>query len=474
MFLGVDLGTGSVKALLLDEKGRVLSEASEPYDVHADQLGWAETQPDDWWQATCKAVQSCCKDQQVKAIGLSGQMHGTVLCNANGEALRPAILWADTRSSAQLRHFHKLPAKQKASLANPIVTGMMGSSLLWLKENEFDMYQQARWAVQPKDWLRFKLTETLNTDPSDASATLLYDLQKDAWAFDIVQSLGLRTDFLAPIKSSSEVAGYLSKEAAEQLGLGVGIPVATGGADAACSAFGSDLRQEGQVQINMGTAMQIFAIRDTPQADTQLRTHLYRTVENNYYAMAAMGNAGIAFEWVRRILGVTWQDMYKEAFNKPAGSEGLLFLPYLTGERTPHLNPNAKGTWHGLTLKHERGHLIRAVFEGIAFALKDGLSALEETGVKATRLRLTGGGTQEAKWQQLLADVLQKPLYAAKVSSASAKGAALLAAKASGHIVKPSIQEPQLVAEPQANDELERGYLEFRDLYVRLYKEAEG
>ncbi len=467
MFLGIDLGTSSVKALLLSEEGFVTKEASEPYAVNAVQLGWAESNPQDWWQATCKAVKTICKNNPPQAISFSGQMHGTVLSNAQGQAIRPAILWADTRSSIQLKQFERLALPQRLALANPVVVGMMGSSLLWLKEHEPDAYKQARWAVQPKDWLRFQCTHEMLTEPSDASATLLYNLIEDDWAFDSAEALGLRKDLLAPLKASSEIAGFLRKQAAEELGLAEGLAVITGGADAACSAFGSDLREAGQAQINIGTAMQIFAIRDTPEADKDLKTHLYRTVETNYYAMAAMQNAGIAFEWVRKILGLSWPEMYQEAFSI-SSTEGLLFLPYLTGERTPHMNPDAKGTWHGLSLKHERKHLIRASFEGIAFALRAGLNALEDTGIQASSLRLAGGGTNEPAWQQLLADSLTKDLYQVNVPSASAKGAAVLAAKGLGKEI-PQTQSPCLVAQAQPNEELERRYADFSALYQKLY-----
>ena len=351
---------------------------------------------------------------------------------------------------------------------------MAGPSLLWLEENEPEIYKAARWALQPKDWVRFKLTGEANAEPSDASATLLYDLEKDSWSKEVVEQLSLRFDLLAPLIKSSQIAGQLTDEAARDLGLAPSILVAAGGGDAACSAFGSGLTEEGQAQINIGTAMQIFAIRKTPTVDPSLRTHLYRTVQDDYYAMAAMQNAGIALEWVRRTLSMTWNDMYAEAFSVPAGSEGLLFLPYLTGERTPHLDPNATGTWHGMTLKHGRGHLARAAFEGVAFALKDGLKALIDTGINPESLRLAGGGTARQEWQQLLADVLEKPLYAVSVPSASAKGAALLANLALGSSHASAHPEPKLIAVPNANEQLLDAYGRFRNLYPALKGKTQG
>ena len=472
MFLGIDLGTGSVKALLLDNKGSVLHKTSQSYDVHSPHLGWAESNPEDWWQATCKAVKACMLDfptDELQSIGFSGQMHGTVLCDNNMQVVRPAVLWADTRSTPQLERYNSLSPNHKQRLANPVATGMMGASLLWLKENETENYNQAHWALLPKDWLRYQFTGEVHTDPSDASGTLLYDLLADDWAFEIVKSLGLRGDLLAPIVGSSSVAGHLTPSAATALDLQKGIPIAAGGADAACSAYGNSLTNAGQVQINIGTAMQIFAIQDKPTSSNNPNTHLYRTVESNYYAMAAMQNAGIAFEWLRKTLDLTWEEMYEAAATAPSGSEGLLFLPYLTGERTPHLNSEAKGTWHGLTLKHKRNHLVRSVFEGIGFALKDGMIALEQTGISSDSLCLAGGGTTEPLWQQLLADVLQKPLYEIESSSASAKGAARLAAKAVGTTFDNFTKEPKLVAEPKESEALDEAFTKFQNLYRLLY-----
>ena len=471
MFLGIDLGTGSVKALVLDGTGQVAAEAVSPYQVTSPHPGWAETPPADWWRAVCEAVLKLPEKvrREVETVGLSGQMHGVVLCQEDGTPLRPAILWADARSKPQLALYEKLSDKLRRSLANPVTVGMAGPSLLWLKETEPDLYNSATWALQPKDWLRLRLTGDANAEPSDASATLLYSLELDSWSEEVVTSLRLRSDLLAPLVGSSQLAGTLTPQAAGDLGLSPNIPVAAGGGDAACSAFGSGLVRAGQAQVNIGTAMQIFAVRDESQVDASLRTHLYRTVLANTYAMAAMQNAGLALEWVRALLTLSWDEMYALAFTCPAGCEGLTFLPYLTGERTPHLEPAARGAWHGLTLKHGRAHLARAAFEGVAFALKDGLVALNDTGIDPDGLRLAGGGTSRPKWRQLLADVLNKPLYAVSVPSASAKGAALLAGVAMGRFTVGETADfspaPALVAEPAPDERLTAAYERFRRLY---------
>jgi xylulokinase len=472
MLLGIDLGTSSVKALLLNKDGTVISEASANYPVLSPHAGWAETNPDAWWQATVQAVKQAVGQHanEVKSIGFSGQMHGAVLCDQTGKPLRNAILWADTRSTKELEIYRALPITLQQKLANPFATGMAGVSLLWVRKYEPEVYKNARWVLQPKDWLRYKFTGGFHAEPSDASATLLYDLTTDIWAYDIIEHLELRSDWLPELIPSTQTLGSVTPEAAAELGLNPKAQVAAGSGDAAASALGSALISEGDMQINIGTAMQIFAIRDKAVVDPSLRTHLYRSSLSNYYAMAAMQNAGIALEWVRKILGMTWDDMYAKAF--AVNSESITFLPYLTGERTPHLDPNIRGLWYGLGLNHEPGHLAKAAFEGVAFALKDGLRALEDTGIRASSLRLAGGGTLHASWRQLLADVLEKPLDAVSVSSSSARGAALLAGLSINAFTPDDIvtftPKPERVVEPNSVDGLEDTYQRFIRLYSKV------
>ena len=472
MLLGLDLGTGSLKAVLLNQNG-LIAEASRAYTVHAPQPGWAESNPNDWWNAAQAATLELGHGNEITAIGFSGQMHGVVLSDSKGQVLRHAILWADTRSKYELETYKKLSPQILQRLANPPVTGMAGMGLLWLKHHEPALLKSARWAFQPKDWLRYQLTGQALTDPSDASGTLLYDLGRDTWALDVMDVLGLPQTLLAPLRGSSQIAGALSSAAANQLGLRAGIPVATGGGDTPTAMFGSGLLTPGAVQLSIGSGAQIVAPRDAAVIDTSLRTHLYRAVTpNGWYAMAAMQNAGLALEWVRAMLGLDWETAYLEAFAPDVNTDGLSFLPYLMGERTPHLNADARGAWVGLALSHSRGHLMRAAFEGVAFAIRDGFEALLETGIEAPALRLAGGGTRVQTWRQLLADTLQRPLYTSEISSASARGAALLAGVASA--VFSSCEDtlgfspiPGLVAEPQAN--LEEAFARFQSLYPRIH-----
>jgi sugar (pentulose or hexulose) kinase len=316
VLLGLDLGTSSAKALLLDEDGYAVGEGSASYPVRSSHPGWAETSPGHWWRAVVEATKNAvgARGAQVAALGLSGQMHGVVLTDDRGSPLRSAILWADARSTEQLAAYRRLDEGARRRLANPPAVGMAGPSLLWLRDHEPDVYTSARWALQPKDWLRLRLTGEVFAEPSDASATLLYDLRSDSWDHPVVETLGLRPDLLAPLVASANAAGTLRKEAAEHLGLRAGLPVAAGAADTAAAQLGGGLLRPGPVQLTVGTGAQIVAPKSSPEPDPHGRTHLYRAaVPDLWYAMSAIQNAGLALEWARGVLGVSWEEVYEEA-----------------------------------------------------------------------------------------------------------------------------------------------------------------
>jgi xylulokinase len=484
MLLGLDLGTSSVKALLMTEDGAVLGEGSASYAVRAPRPGWAESAPEDWWGAVLQAAGAAVgrRGAEVTALGLSGQMHGVVLVDEAGLPLRPAVIWADARSGAELAAYRRLDEDLGRRLANPPAVGMAGPSQLWLRDHEPDAYTSARWALQPKDWLRMRMTGEVATEPSDASATLLYDLPADGWSGAVVEELGLRTELLAPIVPSARVAGTLEKEAAGDLGLREGLPVAAGAADTAAAMLGTGLLRPGPVQLTVGTGGQVVSPKRVPESDPHGRTHLYRAaLPGLWYSMAAIQNAGLALEWVRNVLGVSWKDVYEEAFAVPQGSGGVTFLPYLSGERTPRFDPGARGAWTGLGLDHTRGHLLRAALEGVAFALREALEALEDQGITAPELRLAGGGTggdSGGPWRRLLADVLGRPLWLLpdEISSvASARGAAFLAGLASGVYPSPEdtlplTPEPESVVRP-GEPAYETAYERYKKLYPKLYAE---
>ncbi|HEY8679396.1 MAG TPA: xylulokinase [Candidatus Dormibacteraeota bacterium] len=478
MFLGLDLGTSSAKALLLDVDGSIIGTGSAGYPVHSPRPGWAESDPQAWWAAVASAVGEATRGHalEVAAIGLAGQMHGVVISDEAGHPLRPAIIWADARSHKQVEAYRALRPDLQRTLANPPSTGMAGPTLLWLRDHERHLYRQTRAALQPKDWVRLRLTGEVATEPSDASATLLYDLGADYWAKDVLEELDLRLDFLAPIRESTEICGVVTTEAAAQLGIRHNVPVVGGAGDTAAAALSGGLLDPGLVQLTIGTGGQIVAPRDRLLIDRTARTHIYRAAApDRWYAMAAIQNAGLALEWVRVTLDASWDDLYAEAFTAPAGADGLTFLPYLSGERTPHFDPTARGAWVGLRLTHARAHLFRAALEGVAFALRQALDALLATGIRADGLRLEGGGTLEPRWRQLLADVLERPLFSTATPAASARGAALLAGIGFGAWPGPAqvaalAATAELVASPQpdAVAVYRDGYQRYRELYLPI------
>lgn len=433
--LGIDVGTSSVKALVLDAQGHTLSVSKAGYEVMAPQPGWAESDPGAWWQATVSAVQEAMAHlphARITVIGLSGQMHGVVPTNKEGQPTRAALLWADTRAEAELKRYQALPPSLLQQLANPLVPGMAGPLLCWLADHEASIYEATHWALQPKDWLRHCLTDSVATDPSDASATLLYDLAGDRWADDVITALGLKRDILAPIVPSGTLAGTLSPRAAGILGLTAGLPVATGAADTAAAALGAGLLTPGPIQLTLGTGAQLVQLCQEPAADLTRRTHLYRAADGaNWYTMAAVQNAGLALNWVRRTLGASWDDLYESATLVAPGTEGLTFLPYLTRERAHHQNLQSSGAFMGMRIDHQREHLLHAALEGVAFGIRVALEALPGAS-QATTLRLAGGGSEHLAWRQMLADILCRELVTVDTLDASARGAALLGGIASG------------------------------------------
>lgn len=452
--LGVDLGTSSVKVVLTDPLGRILDQASEAYPVRRPYPGWAETDPQAWWDAIVSAVARLnTTPGQIAGIGLSGQMHGVVLCTANTTPVRPAVLWSDTRSEAALDLYRRLPMPVQARLGNPITAGMAGPHLAWLRRNEPDVLDRARWALQPKDWVRARLTGQVAAEPSDASGTLLYDVSTQDWDATVIDALEISRSLLAPILLHSGVAaGTLTPTAAADLGLPTGLPVAAGAADTAAAALGTGLLVPGRTQLTIGTGVQIVSIVTGPgthdaaslptapspsassYAPTEAEapvTHLCRdSTPHGWYAMAASITGGHTLDWVRHLLGATWTELYAAADRQPQISDPI-FLPHLVGERTPYLDSRLRGSWTGLGANHTRSDLLYAAVEGVAFATADAFDALPGSDT-VDGLLLAGGGTTSPPLRALLADVLRQPLDAVDVPGASARGAGLLGAIAAG------------------------------------------
>ncbi|MET3817523.1 xylulokinase [Burkholderia sp. PvR073] len=471
--LGIDLGTGSIKLVTLDADGVERAVASEPYALSSPQPGWAEIAPDVWWQALVRAAARlpAAEREQVAAIGFSGQMHGVVLIDAAGQPVRPALLWPDTRAVREA-DAADWPGAGLPVAPNPVAPGMAGPLLRWLAAHEPQALRAARRAVQPKDWLRIALGGEIAADPSDACATALAT-PDGAWDTALIDSLGLSADRFAPVQASSARCGVLAATAAAALGLPAGVPLATGAADTACAALGSGLVAAGDALLTTGSGGQIVVLADRlPPARRGL--HRYRTAAGGgYYTMAAMQNVGIALEAVRGWLGYAgWPAAYDDAFAQPP-SERLCFLPYLTGERSPWMNPDARGGWLGLGLGDTRGAMMRAAFEGVAFALRAGLDAIRDANPAdpVTTLRLAGGGSVDPRWRQLLADALGASLDAVDCPNAATRGAALLAGVAIGHWHEDALRTlapaASPVAAPRDDRALAARHARFVDLYAR-------
>lgn len=434
--LGIDLGTSSVKAAVTDSQATVLAEAARPYPVAHPHQGWSESAPDDWWRAVTAAVREAVDraGRDIEAIGLSGQMHGVVLADAAGNPVRPAVLWSDARAVEQVETYRALQAAQRRRLANPLSPGMFGPIVGWLHRHEPAAVEAASWALSPKDWIRLRLTGAAAGDPSDASATLLYDLPGDGWDSAIAGAVGVPARLLPPITAAaSTAAGALTQQAAAALGLPPGITVAAGGGDTAVAALGAGVVQQGQAQLTIGTGIQIVAPVDSVGAPhDEPVTHIYRAAtDHGWYRMAAALNAGATLAWVRELFGATWDELYATAAEPPRPDDPI-FTPHLVGERTPYLDPNLRGGWAYLDPRHDRATMLRSALEGVAFATRAAWMALRDTGSDAATLRLAGGGTVAAGWRQRLANTLQMTLEPVEVAGASARGAALLGGQAAG------------------------------------------
>jgi xylulokinase len=453
--LGLDLGTSSAKAVVLEVGGAVLAQASAGYAVTSARAGYAESDPADWWAAVtaCARQAVAAAGVQPAAIGLSGQMHGLVMTSGDGAALRPAMLWADSRATDSLPAYRRLGAKALVRLANPLAPGMTGPMLTWVAGHEPDTYRAARWALQPKDWIRARLTGEYHAEPSDASATLLYDVPGDRWDLEVVGALGLDEALLAPLlPSAGTPAGQLTAAAAAELGLPAALPVAAGAGDTAAAALGTGICRGDDIQLTVGTGAQVLRPVAAPDGRAQAGVNLYRSATpHGWYQMGASLSGGLSLNWVREILHASWDELYASA-EGPAQPHDPIFVPHLSGERTPYSDPALRGSWTTLSLANDRTSVLRSALEGTAFAIRDALDALD-AGQRPPRLRLAGGGTLAAGWRQLLADVLGVPLYAVDVPAASGRGAALLGALAAGllsldDITGPLAPSATLAAEP--------------------------
>src|SRR5512136_15992 len=437
-FLGIDISTTSSKALLIDQAGRVVAVASAPHTLQTPKPLWSEQDPMEWWQAVCASIRAVLKQadavaELVAAIGLTGQMHGLVLLDEAGKVLRPAILWNDQRTQAQCDEIHSLIGRERfiQITGNVALTGFTAPKILWVKENEPDIYNQAAHVLLPKDFVRYKLMGDYAMDKADGSGTVLFDLRKRDWSDEVLSALAIPRSWMPPVYEGPQITGHVTPAAEKASGLKVGTPVVAGGGDQSAQAIGVGAVIPSVIGLTVGTSGVVFATTPSVLIEAEGRLHAFcHAVPGMWHFMGVMLSAAGSLQWYRDTLspGISFDELLREAEEVTAGSEGLQFLPYLSGERTPYPDPLARAAWVGLTLRHGRGHLTRALLEGVSFGLKDIFSLIQDAGLgEICQVRASGGGTRGALWRQILASVLEAELVTVNTTEGASYGAALLA-----------------------------------------------
>lgn len=440
--LGIDIGTSGTKAMLLDEKTGVIGVESEKYDVSIPQIGYSEQGPDLWWEAVLACLSRLREKygrdfEAVAAVGFSGQMHGLVMTDRNGRPIRPAILWQDQRSGEEcLELAERIPERIRTdSLRNRIFPGFALPSLCWVKKHEPECFDRIYKVMQPKDYIRYKMTGLFGAEATDASASLMFDIVKRDWAWELLGLCGLPEEIFPKCSESGAVQGRISRECAAQTGLSESVQVIFGLGDQQAQSIGNGVFKEGTFICNIGTGGQVSAFSKNPVYDPSFRTQTFcHGVNGGYTIYGAVLNAGMSLKWLKdNILKVGGFDMLNTmAGEVPAGSEGLIFLPYLTGERTPHMDTHARGMFFGLHLAHTGKHMARSVMEGVTFALRDCMEILEQTGKRCDRIISSGGGASSPVWLQIQADILGKEIFVSSVTEQACLGACLLAGVSTG------------------------------------------
>jgi xylulokinase len=490
--LGIDVGTGGTRAVLLDETGRVIGSAtSEHAQISAPQIGWAEQHPDDWWRAACAAVKECLertgtRADEIAGIGLTGQMHGMVLLDEAGKVLRPAIIWCDQRSEEQGRAITaRVGAQRLIELtANPALTNFTLTKIWWVQQHEPQIWSRVRTVLLPKDYVRFRLTGARAIDVADASGTLLFDVVRRRWSVEMMEASNVRPEILPAVLESPEISGRVSSEGTRATGLREGTQVVAGAGDQAAGAVGIGIVRPGAVSATIGTSGVVFAATSAPTLDPKGRIHTFcHAVPGRWHVMGVTQAAGYSLRWFRDEILATgdgaqrpsYDQLTAEAAKTSAGADGLLWLPYLMGERTPHLDPDARGALVGLMAQHTRGHVVRAILEGVAFSLRDTLTIFSELRLPVESMRVGGGGARSPLWRQIQADIYGMHVEVPAAEEGAAYGAGLLAGVGAGvwSSVDSACEATVRVAERVAPDPsrvatMNRQYAEYRSLYPAL------
>jgi len=487
-WLGVDVGTGGTRALLVDAGGRLRHAVSSPHeDMRMERPLWAEQRPENWWDAAQDAIRRVLAEagvsgNDIRGIGLSGQMHGLVMLDASNRVIRPALIWCDQRSQQQVDSINSSVGRETvlSCIANPVLTGFTLPKLLWVRDNEPAHFERLKKMLLPKDYIRFCLTSEYACDVSDASGTALFDVVKRRWSWELAERVGVDRSILPDVFESTAVSGKVSRAAAAATGLAEGIPVVAGAGDQAASAVGNGIVTAGNVSCTLGTSGVMFAHMQSPAYDPPGRVHTFcHAADGAWHVMGVTQGAGLSLQWFRNNLapGTGYDALIAEAATAPAGSQGLFWLPYLMGERTPHLDASARGGWIGLTAKHTRADLICSILEGVSYSMKDCLDIIEQMGVTATSVRFSGGGARSEFWQQMMADVLGKPVSVLENQEGSAYGAALLALVGTGQyssvaeVCKTAIREVRSIEPRAAEHKLyAAGHRIYQSLYPALHQ----
>ncbi len=491
--LGIDIGTSGTKTCLFRYDGSLVASALEEYPLSQPKPGWAEQDPNQWWQAVCESIGSILASSritaaEIKGIGLSGQMHGLVLLDANGKVLRPSIIWCDQRTEAQAKWMEETIGREKIikETANPPLPNFTATKLQWVREHEPEVYAQVHKVLLPKDYIRYRLTGEFATEVSDASGTLFLDVAKRAWSDEILKALEVNPSWLPKVYESYEISGTVSETAAAQTGLFKGTSVAGGAGDQAAGAVGNGIVENGIISATIGTSGVVFAYSEEVKIDLEGRLHSFcHAVPNKWHVMGVTQAAGGSLQWFRNQFGQLERAMAQalnkdpyELFSAQAeqiapGSEGLIFLPYLMGERTPHLDSAAKGNFFGVTARHEKAHFIRSIMEGVSYSLADCLRLIDELGIEVNQVRASGGGAKSPVWRQIMADTMNQNVYTIEANEGPAFGVALLAGVGIGvynSVDEACQQTVRLAQNSQPIDQNVAIYNDYYQVYQRLYK----
>ncbi len=437
--IGIDVGTSGTKSVLFDTEGNLIASSMEEYPLYQPQNGWAEQNPEDWWQAVCRTLTEITKeaDGEICGVGLSGQMHGLVMLDAKNEVIRPAILWCDGRTSAECREIEERIGRERLIeiTANPALEGFTASKIMWVKKHEPEKYARCRHILLPKDYIRFRLTSEYATEVSDASGMQLLDVGKRVWSDEVCEKLEIDMTLLGKMHESAEVTGYITKEAAEETGLPEGTPVAGGAGDNAAAAIGTGVCENGKAFTTIGTSGVVFAHTDTPVIDKGGRVHTFCcAVPGAWHVMGVTQAAGLSLNWFKNTLAesLSYKEIDTQSKEIPVGADKLLYLPYLMGERTPVLDANARGVFFGLSAMHTKAHMARAVMEGVSYSLQSCRDVFDEMGIDTSDMTVCGGGAKSSFWRQMLSDVFGVIVKTTESTEGPALGAAILAGCAAG------------------------------------------